>query len=64
MAASTNVLFVCFAPYDDPQVALCLVEEGGGDSYILAELAANILTQYFSTGSSLTAAAGENTLLR
>ena len=27
-AASTNAVFVCFAPYDDPQIALCLVAEG------------------------------------
>ena len=63
-AASTNALFVCFAPYDDPQVALCLVSEGGDAGGSLAELAAGILTQYFSTGSSLDTVTGENALLR
>ena len=63
-AASTNVLFVCFAPYDDPQVALCLVAEGSDDSSALAEPAAGILAQYFSTDSSLNAVPAENTLLR
>ena len=63
-AASTNVLFVCFAPYDDPQVALCLVAEGSDDSGALAEPAAGILAQYFSTDSSLNAVPEENTLLR
>lgn len=63
-AASTNAIFVCFAPYDDPQVALCLVAEGGDAGGSLAELAAGILAQYFSTGSSLDTVTGENALLR
>ena len=63
-AASTNAVFVCFAPYDDPQIALCLVAEGGDAGGSLAELAAGILAQYFSTGSSLSTVSGENTLLR
>lgn len=63
-AASTNVLFVCFAPYDDPQVAMCIVAEGDDDSTALGEVAADILSQYFSTSSSLSTATGENTLLR
>ena len=63
-AATTNAVFVCFAPYDDPQVALCLVAEGGDAGGSLAELAAGILAQYFSTGGSLSGLTGENTLLR
>lgn len=63
-AVSTNALFVCFAPYDDPQIALCLVSEGGDAGGSLAELAAGILAQYFSTGSSLDTVTGENALLR
>lgn len=63
-AASTNAIFVCFAPYDNPQVALCIVAEGGDAGGSLAELAADILAQYFSTNSSLSTVTGENTLLR
>ena len=63
-AATTNAIFVCFAPYDDPQVALCLVSEGGEAGGTLAELAAGILAQYFSTDGSLSKLPGENTLLR
>ena len=63
-AATTNALFVCFAPYDDPQVALCLVAEGGDAAGgTLSELAAGILAQYFSTDSSLSGLTPENTLL-
>ena len=57
-------MFVCFAPYDDPQVALCLVAEGGDAGGSLAELAAGILAQYFSTDSFLSDLPGENVLLR
>ena len=63
-AATTNAIFVCFAPYDDPQVALCIVWEGGSSARPLAEPAAAILAQYFSTDSSLNTVTGENTLLR
>ena len=63
-AASTNAIFVCFAPYDNPQVALCLVAEGGDAGGSLAGPAADILAQYFSTDGSLNAVTGENTLLR
>ena len=63
-AASTNAIFVCFAPFDDPQVALCIVAEGGDAGGSLAELAAGILAQYFSTSGSLSTVTGENTLLR
>lgn len=63
-AVTTNAIFVCFAPYDDPQVALCLVAEGGDAGGSLAEIAAGILEQYFSTDSSLSVVTGENALLR
>ena len=62
--APTNAVFVCFAPYDNPQIALCLVAEGGGTGSTLAGLAADILAQYFSTAGSLDTVTGENTLLR
>lgn len=61
---STNATFVCFAPYDDPQVALCLVVEKGSSGASLAALAAEILQYYFSTEETLSAVSGENTLLR
>ena len=61
---TANAIFVCYAPFDDPQVALCLVAEKGASGGNLAELAAGILAQYFSTDSSLSTVSGENTLLR
>ena len=56
--------FTCFAPYDDPEVVIYLVAEHGSSSGNLAEVAAGILAQYFSTEDTQTAPAQENTLIR
>lgn len=60
----TNATFVCFAPYDDPQIALCLVVEKGSSGSSLAKLAADILQFYFTTEQTFSAVAGENQLLQ
>ncbi len=62
--STSNAVFVCFAPYDDPQVALALVAEHGGSGSDLAGLAADILEFYFNSQSGFGAAVEENTLLR
>lgn len=61
---STNATFVCFAPYDDPQIAMCLVVEKGSSGGSLAAMAAEIIQFYFSTEDTISAVSGENTLLR
>ena len=59
-----NGCFVAFAPYDDPQIAVCVVvEEGDGGSY-LAPIARDIINAYFSSASTDTTVTGENTLLQ
>ena len=60
-AATATV--VCVAPYDDPQVALCLVAEKGSAGGNLASLAASMLEQYFSAQDNLGETTQENTLL-
>lgn len=61
--SESNAVFVCFAPYDDPQIVICLVAEKGASGGNLASIAAGIFAQYFSTDSSLNDVPGENTLL-
>lgn len=61
---STNATFVCFAPYDDPQIAMCLVVEKGSSGGSLSAMAAEIMQFYFSTENTISAVSGENTLLR
>lgn len=61
---STNATFVCFAPYDDPQIAICLVVEEGSSGSSLASLAAEILQFYFSNEDTISSTDTENTLTR
>ena len=43
----SNAVFVCFAPYEDPEVAVALVVEKGGSGYELGASARQILETYF-----------------
>lgn len=57
---NANGLFVCFAPYDDPQVAVCVAVEKGGSGAATAKIAANILEQYFGISPDETPTTEEN----
>lgn len=46
-AGSDHNVFICFAPYDDPEVALCVLFEHGGRSYLPQQAACDILDAYF-----------------
>jgi penicillin-binding protein 2 len=44
----THAWFTAFAPYDDPQIALAIIVEGGGEgSQIAASVAKEVLDFYF-----------------
>ncbi len=60
---NNNGAFVCFAPYDDPQIAVAIVIEKGGSGAALASTAVQVLNAYFSNTSASSAITGENTLL-
>ena len=62
-AKNNNGAFVCFAPYDDPQIAVAIVIEKGGTGAALASTAVQVLNAYFSNASASSAVTGENTLL-
>lgn len=59
----TNALFVAFAPYDDPQIALCVVVEDGASGSSLGRLAAQILGCYFTTEETASTVEPENQLI-
>ena len=59
-----NAVLVCFAPYDDPEIAISIVVERGGSGTELAAIAAAILSYYFNTEHTMEAVEGENALLR
>ena len=63
-ATESNALFVAFAPYENPEIALAIVVEKGGSGSTLANIAAEILEYYFSAGSGMETVTTENTLLR
>lgn len=51
--------FVCFAPYEKPEVAVVVLIENGGHGNYAAEVARDVLTQYF--GSNQTTQVNEST---
>ncbi len=57
-----NGVFVAFAPFENPQIALAVVIEKGGSGGALASTAVEIINAYFSENQ--TSVAGENVLLR
>jgi penicillin-binding protein 2 len=45
--ASAHAWFASFAPYDNPQIALVVLVEGGGEGYAVAAPVANQILQYY-----------------
>ena len=62
--SDSDALLVCFAPYDDPEIALALVAEKGGSGAELGAVAAEILEYYFSLQQTQEQLYPENTLVR
>ena len=44
---NSNAVFVCLAPYDDPQIAIGIIMEHGGKSVYAANVAKAIMDGYF-----------------
>jgi penicillin-binding protein 2 len=58
-----NGMFVCFAPYENPEIAVAVAIEKGGSGSALASTAVKILNAYFSADEIGTAIIPENQLL-
>ena len=61
---TNNGVFVCFAPYDDPQIAMAIVIEHGNAGANLASAAVEILNAYFGEENVGGAVVGDDTLLQ
>ena len=61
---TNNGVFVCFAPYENPEIAVAIVIEKGGSGSALASTAVKILNAYFAPEDVGTAIIGENQLLQ
>ena len=59
-----NGVFVAYAPYEDPEIAVAIVIEKGGSGAALATTAVEIINSWFSHAQDDSAAMGENTLLK
>ena len=62
-AVEANAVFTCFAPYDDPEIVISMVVEGGASGANLAQAVAEIVNYYFSAEETLESMHTENTLL-
>jgi len=61
---TNNGVFVCFAPYENPEIALAIVIEKGGSGAALASAAVEMINAYFSSEEVGTIILPENQLLR
>ena len=59
-----NGVFIAFAPYDDPQIAVAVAIEKAEAGADLAPIAVDILNAYFSRDEIGTVIVGENTLIQ
>lgn len=49
-SGTANGIFVAFAPFEDPEIAVCVVVEHGAHGNSIAPIAKKIFDQYFSVG--------------
>ena len=42
-----NAWFVCFAPFDNPEIAVVVMAENGGHGYYTADAVKQIMREYF-----------------
>ncbi|WP_298020279.1 penicillin-binding transpeptidase domain-containing protein [uncultured Dysosmobacter sp.] len=61
---TNNGVFVCFAPYEEPEIAVAIAIEHGGSGAALASTAVEILNAYFTPDEIGTAVISENQLLQ
>ena len=63
-SSQSHAVFVCFAPYENPEVAMAIVVEHGGSGGELAAIASDVLSYYFSARETQDVIPQENTLIR
>ena len=61
---NANAVFVLFAPYDDPEIVISMVVEGGASGANLASATGEIVNYYFGSEHTMESIGTENTLIR
>lgn len=60
----TNAMFIAFAPYDNPEIAISIAIENGGHGSAIAPIAKRIFDAYFYNESGVYSETPYNTLLQ
>lgn len=61
---TNNAVFICYAPYDNPEVAISIVVERGEAGSNLCAIAKDVLDTYFSIKNASNTQESENMLLK
>ena len=61
---AANGVFVCYAPFDEPEIAVAVVVEKGGSGSALATIAKQVMDYYFTYSNNISEDNNENTLIR
>ena len=59
-----NGVFVAYAPYEDPEIAVAIVIEKGGAGAALASTAVEVINAYFADRLAGGGVTGENALIK
>ena len=60
--SSDNAAFICFAPVDDPEIAIAIYVEKGAHGSDMATIAWSILSEYFNVGTISDVTVYENSI--
>ena len=61
---TNNGIFICYAPYDDPEIAVAIVVARAQAGSNLIGIAKDVLDSYFALSSDTSSPDHENTLLQ
>lgn len=64
MIETYNGFLITFAPFEDPEIAICVAVEGAGSGGSTAPIASAIMEYYFKTKNTTENIQNENTLLK
>jgi len=60
---ANNAIFICYAPYENPEIAVAVVVEKGGSGNAIASIAKEVLKYYFEAKADRENITGENMLV-
>ena len=64
-SAVNDGVFICYAPADDPEIAIAVVVEKGGSGSALISIAKDVMDTYFAgTSQSVSTVSPDNSLLK